>query len=133
MHTTRVAQCGLAHDLRSAGRARGLAVEIVTAWGYTTIADDVRLVVSELVTNAVRHGKPPIEMVLSECEGAVLVQVIDHGDIWVFPPLSGHMAEYGRGLGIVGKLATLDVNFLSVHGPGKIVSAQIPLPRPPAV
>ena len=43
----------------------------------TTVVDDVALVVTELVTNAVLHGDPPVELDLSASSGRVRGEVTD--------------------------------------------------------
>lgn len=40
----------------SVGRARTFAVEVLTDWGLLDRAEDIRLCVSELATNALVHG-----------------------------------------------------------------------------
>ena len=79
--------------------------------------DDTALVISELVGNAVRHGKPldggGIEVAWQICEDSVRIEVRDGGRgplrHEARPPLaSGGSAdaEGGRGLGIVSMLTT---------------------------
>jgi two-component sensor histidine kinase len=41
---------------------------------------EVQLVCSELVTNAVEHGEPPVRVLLHEWPGATVVAVFDGGD-----------------------------------------------------
>jgi two-component sensor histidine kinase len=43
-------------DLTSPGVARARAVELVTPWVSEVLAADTGLLITELVTNAVRHG-----------------------------------------------------------------------------
>jgi anti-sigma regulatory factor (Ser/Thr protein kinase) len=50
--------CSLPGHSAAAARARDFTSAALRAWGLSAMADDVRLVVSELVTNAVRHGVP---------------------------------------------------------------------------
>ena len=62
--------------------------------------DDLRLVVSELVTNAIVHGRGPTIEVRLSAEGAVVSgEVVDDGDGFSVRPAPG-----GRGLAIVGEL-----------------------------
>jgi len=71
----------------------------------------VRLLVSELVTNAVRHAPPErreeIELTVERREDAVRIDVLDHGPGFVPVPRpdSGPRAS-GWGLNIVARLAT---------------------------
>jgi anti-sigma regulatory factor (Ser/Thr protein kinase) len=67
-------------------------------------ADDVLLVVSELVTNAVLHGKGPITLTVTVEPAEIVVAVTDHGPE---SPSFGQQHvddEDGRGLRIVQRL-----------------------------
>src|SRR5437868_263630 len=54
----RVATRSLAMKPKPARAARDFAVATVKRWGAAGCADDVAIVVSELVTNALRHALP---------------------------------------------------------------------------
>ena len=67
------------------------------------------LILSELVTNAVTHGIAPIELMVSDTDGALRIEVSD-GDTHIPRPASqnpntDHVG--GRGLRIVDSLADL--------------------------
>ena len=67
----------------------------------------LRLLVSELVTNAVRHGgqDDPVEL-HATWNSVVRVEVTDHGDGFTPQPRSGAVDEPGGfGLFLVGRLA----------------------------
>jgi anti-sigma regulatory factor (Ser/Thr protein kinase) len=70
--------------------------------------DLVLLLTSELVTNAVRHGAPPIGLRVQHCGASLRVEVRDAGD--AFGPgwtlAEDLTAEGGRGLALVEALAT---------------------------
>lgn len=103
---------------RSVTLARRAVAEGLRGWG---VADggsqDVALVVSELVTNAVRHGLIPgrlVEVRLEyDLEKAVTVEVSDAGDrrpptaVPHLPFAAGPaaLAESGRGLALVAEFA----------------------------
>ncbi|MEV5599348.1 ATP-binding protein [Streptomyces sp. NPDC052496] len=49
------------HHTRSVGLARTELSELLVKWDLSTVVDEVLLVLSELVTNAVRHGRATVE------------------------------------------------------------------------
>ncbi|WPB88808.1 ATP-binding protein [Streptomyces malaysiensis] len=65
----------------SVPRARRLTLAQVTAWTLHEFADDAELLVSELVTNALRHAGGPIRLTLSRCsvDRAFRCEVADEG------------------------------------------------------
>ena len=68
----------------------------------------VVLLVSELVTNSVRHSKVAngvIELLASIGPELVRVEVSDDGEGFDLPPIAHHDAETGRGLELVQELA----------------------------
>ncbi|HWM39521.1 MAG TPA: ATP-binding protein, partial [Streptomyces sp.] len=89
--------------------ARHAAVHAVTGWGIEEVGvADVALVVSELVTNAVRHGRVPGRLVelrlVYDLEKAVTVEVSDAADQCPDtsapdPAAVDGFAESGRGSG----------------------------------
>ncbi|GAA2074482.1 SpoIIE family protein phosphatase [Actinomadura alba] len=88
----------------SVRRARALVHATLSAWGLTSMADTAGLMVSELVTNAVQHGRGPIELRL--LRGTTLV--IEVADSSLAPPLlrtPDPLAEAGRGLQLIKSLA----------------------------
>lgn len=76
------------------------------------------LLVSELVTNAVRHGGPPIELELS-CDDAHALQVRDAGPGEPSPATADLDGEHGRGLAITSILS--DAWGVEPTPPGKTV------------
>jgi len=92
-------------DPREARHARHLTVQTVTAWGLGELADVAELLVSEVVTNALRHSHyRPITLRLMNA-GALVCEVTD--DSHEMPGLirSGPDREAGRGLWLVSRLA----------------------------
>jgi anti-sigma regulatory factor (Ser/Thr protein kinase)/anti-anti-sigma regulatory factor len=89
-------------------------------------ADDARLVASELATNAVRHGRPPISMTLLASPDALTISVRDASPAPA--RLTAPYDEGGQGLALVAALA---VSWTSqpIAGDGKIVSARVRLGR----
>ncbi|MEI7034878.1 ATP-binding protein [Streptomyces pratensis] len=102
-------------------------------WACEERADDVLLCVTELATNALRHGVPPgrgfrVHIYLERIEKAIRVELHDSGDGEVRaadgPP--GAEDEGGRGLLLVAALA--DAWGVEERSPGKIVWCEFLLP-----
>jgi anti-sigma regulatory factor (Ser/Thr protein kinase) len=66
---------------------------------------DLVLLVSELVTNAVQAGASEVEIRLLSAGGAMDLTVIDDASGWPTERFSDTDDESGRGLSIVGRLA----------------------------
>src|SRR3954470_17144422 len=87
------------------------------------VLDDALLLISELVTNSVLHGGPPIVLAI-ECDGEELkVRVRDGLAALPVPRVAGDDDESGRGLTLVELLTdTWGVEPVSdEHGAGKQV------------
>jgi anti-sigma regulatory factor (Ser/Thr protein kinase) len=86
--------------------AREFVADALEGEGFSGDVDTILLLVSELVTNAVRHAATPFEIVVEVNGDSVRVEVIDgDGD---HPPLVRHPGPEdtnGRGLLIVDQLA----------------------------
>lgn len=93
----------LAGDTQDVPRARHLLRDALAATGGT---DDewrfsAELLTSELVTNAVLHGSPPVRLVAEVRGGHLVVVTRDSGAGSTSTPRDDH----GRGLGVVAALA----------------------------
>ncbi|MFF8679610.1 SpoIIE family protein phosphatase [Streptomyces sp. NPDC015237] len=100
-----VAEWRLARDPSEVGRARAAVREQLHDWGLPRQADAAGLMVSELVTNAVRHSHArPVELRLVRAD-TLLCEVDD--DDHELPALrtAGPDDETGRGLRVVSTLA----------------------------
>lgn len=99
--------------------ARALVVDALRAWDLGALADDARLVVSELATNAVLHsGSRTFELSVARTGGWVRIAVGDDGAVPAAAvvrrsrPTGGTATAVrpetttGRGLGIVEELAS---------------------------
>jgi anti-sigma regulatory factor (Ser/Thr protein kinase) len=105
--------------------ARRATREALRRWELPALVDRVVLVVSELVTNSVRYGRPPLHLDLRRLRSCVRVDV--HDTVPEEPVLQGRPAvepdrESGRGLLIVSAVAD-DVGVEQVPGDGKHVYA----------
>ena len=86
--------------------ARRFAVRTATAWGYASMGDDVALLVSELVTNAVRHTDADGALELTEMTAGVRVEVHDCSTVKPTLGRGGPGDESGRGIRLVQQLAS---------------------------
>jgi anti-sigma regulatory factor (Ser/Thr protein kinase) len=87
--------------------ARSQVVDAVGPQLADGLEDTLRLLVSELVTNAVRHGDrdEPVEL-HARWNDEVCVEVVDHGGGFAPAPRAGALDEPGGfGLFLVGRLA----------------------------
>ncbi len=133
----------LEHSPRSPARARAAATEALNALvgappgvayadlsdSCAALVDEMSLVVSELVTNAVRHAEPPVALEIEVSDDEVLVAVDDGspGRPGVTHPPFG--AEGGRGLQLVDQVSA--ETGIRPQPPGKTVWAALRR-RPPA-
>jgi serine phosphatase RsbU (regulator of sigma subunit)/anti-sigma regulatory factor (Ser/Thr protein kinase) len=120
-----VASWTLPSELTSARRARGLIRRPLKQWGLTDLQPAVELLVSELVTNAVRYaqGKIGLRLIL---EGGLVCEVLD--DSAALPRLRhpDDDDERGRGLQVVSQVAQRWGARRSLAG--KVVWCELPLP-----
>jgi anti-sigma regulatory factor (Ser/Thr protein kinase) len=89
-------------------------------WGCDGVADEVALLTSELVTNAVLHAGTPIELVVEERPDAVRVEVRDTSDEVPVRRQVSPDATYGRGLALVEAVAR-DWGVRQIPDDGKAV------------
>ncbi|MET9373371.1 SpoIIE family protein phosphatase [Streptomyces sp. NPDC003035] len=115
----------LPREPRSVGRARELARAQLTAWGLEALVDTVELLVSELVTNALRYGEGEIRLRLLR-DRTLVCEVWDAGLVQPRRRRAKDTDEGGRGLQLVGLLSAA---WGSRRTPrGKTVWFELPLP-----
>jgi hypothetical protein len=102
----------------SIGAARSFTLTTMNRWGAAGCADDVAAVVSELLTNALRHALPPpdaargpaqsrpIRLGLLDLGSCVLCAVADPSAQTPVPREPDWLAESGRGLQVVATLSS---------------------------
>ncbi|UUN31561.1 ATP-binding protein [Streptomyces sp. FIT100] len=97
----------LPREPESAAAARRLVRVALVVWGLDDLADDGALIVSELVSNAVRHARRESIRLTIDRPGAVQVciGVVDFSKVPPAPRTSGDEDEGGRGLALVNELA----------------------------
>jgi anti-sigma regulatory factor (Ser/Thr protein kinase) len=122
---TEVVHVDLSPGPHAPGDARRATREVLFRWQLPSLVDRVVLAVSELVTNSVRYGRPPLRLDLRLLRGRVRVDV--HDTVPEEPALHGRTPvaddrESGRGLLIVSAVAD-EVGVEQVPGDGKHVYA----------
>ncbi|MFI0732181.1 SpoIIE family protein phosphatase [Streptomyces sp. NPDC021225] len=123
-----VAQWRLALEPREVGRARRLVGERLLQWGLPEAVETAQLLVSEVVTNAIRHAHTHHVVLRLVRTDALLWEVFD--DDHELPVLlsAGRNDETGRGLRVVDALAREWGGSRSADG--KTVWFEQTLPRP---
>ncbi|MEW1694555.1 SpoIIE family protein phosphatase [Streptomyces sp. NPDC093249] len=95
----------LPREPRSVGRARELARAQLGAWGLEGLVDTVELLVSELVTNALRYGEGEIRLRMLR-DRTLVCEVWDAGLVQPRRRRAKDTDEGGRGLQLVGLLSS---------------------------
>ena len=130
----REAQWQLPHNPRSAEHARALLRLQLTDWKIVgEIADTAELLLSELVTNSIRHARTPpgreIGLRFATYDGRLRVEVADASNHRPQPRETAPEDEGGRGLALVQALAERWGCCPRLHGIGKATWAELALPR----
>ncbi|MFD9293047.1 SpoIIE family protein phosphatase [Streptomyces sp. NPDC060030] len=107
--------------------ARRRAAAQLTAWGLDDAVFTTELVVSELVTNAIRHGGDPIRLRLIR-DNALICEVFDGSSTAPHLRRARMFDEGGRGLLLVASLTGRWGTRYT--GTGKTIWAEQPLPGP---
>jgi anti-sigma regulatory factor (Ser/Thr protein kinase) len=124
-------------DPESVTAARHFALATLRAWGLAAMCDDVGLVASELVTNALRHSLPAcpdtraaatIRLRLLRAAPYLLCGVVDSGRAVPRRREPDYIAESGRGLHIVESFSAR-WGWTRLEPAGKIVWAVFRLTR----
>jgi anti-sigma regulatory factor (Ser/Thr protein kinase) len=115
----------------AAGLARRQVAGLLSVWGHDgDRADDLVLICSELVTNAVVHAGAPggtVRVVLQEVDGDCRLEVLDSRPDLHLPQQPITRTESGRGLLLVRELAD-DMDVATTQR-CKTVWARVLLPR----
>nr|WP_081951965.1 SpoIIE family protein phosphatase [Kitasatospora phosalacinea] len=121
----KVAVWTLPEDPAVVRTARRLAEHQLAAWGLEELEFATDLIVSELVTNAIRYGKSPIRLRLINDRG-LICEVSDSSDSTPHLRRAKYTDEGGRGLFIIGQLAQRWGTRFARHG--KTIWAQQEVP-----
>lgn len=105
----------LGTDAGSVRTARDFTVATLHRWGIAERGHDIAIVVSELVTNVLRHalpisgdarhGQQPVRLGLLQLGPCLLCAVADPGQAVAVPRRAGSRAETGRGLHVISTLS----------------------------
>jgi serine phosphatase RsbU (regulator of sigma subunit)/anti-sigma regulatory factor (Ser/Thr protein kinase) len=90
-----------------AAHARAFTYGVLASWQVgEQITDTGVLAVSELVANAVMHGRPPVSLRLRRTDRRLIIDVSDTSDHLPRRRLARETDEDGRGIGIIAALAS---------------------------
>ena len=101
-------------DTRSVRAARDFTIATMSRWGAAENSDDIEMVVSELLTNALRHALPDVgqaprpgsvRLGLVQPGHDILCAVADPSPKAPAPRQPGVLCEGGRGLQVIDALA----------------------------
>ncbi|MFB7114189.1 SpoIIE family protein phosphatase [Streptomyces sp. NPDC056190] len=101
----RVAAWDLQPHPAAVAHARQNATAQLTTWGLTQAAFITELIVSELVTNAIRYGKPPVQLRMIHHNTTLICEVSDTSSTTPHMRRARVYDEGGRGLLLVAQLA----------------------------
>ncbi|MFE7300615.1 ATP-binding protein [Streptomyces sp. NPDC057579] len=125
----------LSSDDLAPRRARVFARTTLAEWGLDALADRVLLIVSELVTNARRHGRTKAEdlseeitLTISYQNDVVGIELEDNSSLLPVPRMGPITGLSGRGLHIVAAEADAWTSHLKPDGTGKRVLAFLHCP-----
>ena len=111
------------HSEQGPSQARAAVARCAEELGLDGVRDDVMLLVSEMVTNAVRYAAPPVRLEISAGEEDVVVAVCDGSPVPPSRREPGEDAEGGRGMLLVDLLT--DDHGVRSDPPGKAVWARL--------
>ncbi|MFF9096319.1 SpoIIE family protein phosphatase [Streptomyces sp. NPDC014802] len=124
--TDSVVSWSLAFELETVGRARALTSDCLAQWGLEDYAFSAELIVSELVTNAIRHARSPVSLRLIRTENRLICAVSDGSSTSPHMRRAKDGEEGGRGLFLVAQFAARWGTRHTMDG--KIIWAELVVP-----
>jgi two-component sensor histidine kinase len=116
----------------SVSSARRFTAQTMQRWGVADREDDIAVVVSELLSNALRHGLPPcaedpaarpIRLGLVHSGPRIMCAVADPSDEIPVPRDPSWLDETGRGLHVISSLSDSWGSCIDPARSGKVVWA----------
>ncbi|CAM5287867.1 histidine kinase [Streptomyces avidinii] len=124
----RIADWEVPFEPSAVGVVRARAVEKLEEWGLSELAFGTELVLSELVTNAIRHGSTPVRVRLLNDGRLLTCEVSDGSSTSPHLRYAASTDEGGRGLFLVAQIGG---RWGTRYTPaGKIIWSEQPLPDP---
>ncbi|MFJ9575860.1 SpoIIE family protein phosphatase [Streptomyces sp. NPDC101191] len=121
----RVAEWEVPFDPSEVGALRSLAAEQLEEWGLGELAFTTELILSELITNAIRYGAAPVRVRLLR-DRTLTCEVWDGSSTAPHLRYAATMDEGGRGLFLVAQVSD---HWGTRYTPeGKVIWAEQPLP-----
>ncbi|KOV58219.1 hypothetical protein ADK64_37195 [Streptomyces sp. MMG1121] len=120
----------LKRDLTSVRQARRLVTAQLADWDLAETADTAELLVSELVTNALRHTRGPLRLNLQVRRGRLRCEVEDTDSAAPVRRVVDTDAEGGRGMELLDLLAEAWGGTRTATG--KTVWFELPAKTPPS-
>ncbi|MGW7447473.1 SpoIIE family protein phosphatase [Kitasatospora sp. NPDC054795] len=123
----RVAVWDVPLDFAAVSRVRNECVERLTAWGLEELTFTAELILSELITNAIRYGAEPIRVRLLK-DSSLVCEVSDGSSTAPHLRYAATTDEGGRGLFLVAQLAERWGTRYTARG--KVIWSEQPLTAP---
>ncbi|MFD0277854.1 SpoIIE family protein phosphatase [Kitasatospora sp. NPDC127111] len=120
-----VADRDVPSDPAAVGDVRAWATATLEEWGLEDLAFGAELALSELVTNAIRYGSPPVRVRLLR-DRSLICEVSDGSNTSPHLTYAATTDEGGRGLFLVAQLTERWGTRYTPHG--KIIWTEQPLP-----
>ncbi|MFI8849673.1 SpoIIE family protein phosphatase [Streptomyces sp. NPDC053499] len=126
--SSRIAQWDVPSDPEAVAPVRAACMSQLTEWGLEETAFTAELILSELITNAIRYGEPPVTVRLL-CDRYLTCEVSDRSSTAPHLRRATTVDEGGRGLFLIAQLAQ---HWGTRYTPeGKTIWAELPLTTVP--
>lgn len=124
---SRVAIWDVPDDFAAVSRIRKECADQLTAWGLEEVTFTTELILSELITNAIRYGTGPIRVRML-CDTSLVCEISDGSSTAPHLRYAATTDEGGRGLFLVAQLAERWGTRYTARG--KVIWSEQPLTMP---